>query len=55
MITPAIQRKRWPRQGMVLFEVIIALTIFALVAFALVTARSGRQRPDSTSTVLSAV
>lgn len=38
MISPSIQRQRQPRQGMVLFEVIIALTIFTLVAFALVTA-----------------
>jgi len=30
--------RRGPRQGMVLFEVVIALTIFAMVAFALVTA-----------------
>ena len=38
MISPSIQRQRQPRQGMVLFEVIIALTIFTLVAFALVMA-----------------
>ncbi len=38
MISTVIQRRRRSRRGMVLFEVIIALTIFAMVAFALVTA-----------------
>jgi len=38
MILTLNQRQRRPRQGMVLFEVIIALAIFAAVAFALVTA-----------------